>query len=188
MHTTNYTNTLITVSPDTKRVAAVPPPVGRASITEMQFAMLHGHDYELTSDDVVFAVFADRKGVAADDRAAARDRFFSRGQPCMRTSPLAKNYGWGVHADETGRVALVAMETSTYHAMVNDDAIIKRPARRHRARARLDNWRDWTGRPSDDVEPRPTSAIHALQTCRKPDRGLGRCSRPRKRRVTLGVV
>ncbi len=128
MHTTNYTNTLITVSPDTKCVAAVPPPVGRSSIAEMQFAMLHGHDYELTSDDVIFAVFADRKGVATDERAAARDRFFSRGQPCMRTSPLAKNYGWGVHADETGRIALVAMGTSAYHAMVNDDAIIKRPA------------------------------------------------------------
>lgn len=128
MHTTSYTNTLITVSPDTKRVAPVAPPVGRASIAEMQFAMMHGHDYELTSDDVIFAVFADRKGVAADECAAARDRFSSQGQPCMRASPLAKKYGWGVHADETGRVALVAMGTSAYDAMVNDDAIIKRPA------------------------------------------------------------
>src|SRR5699024_9044281 len=48
-----------------------------------------GHDYELTSNDVVFGVFVGREGVADQDRDAARREFFSRGRPCLRTSPLA---------------------------------------------------------------------------------------------------
>lgn len=87
MHTTNYVNTLITVSPDTKAVAATAPPTGKASVAELQFVMMHGHDYELTSDDVIFEVFAERKGIAGEDRKAARDQFFSNGQSCLRTSP-----------------------------------------------------------------------------------------------------
>ncbi len=128
MHTTNYTNTLITVSPDTNAVAATVPPRGKASIAEMQFVLLHGHDHELTSDDVIFTVFADRKGVVAADRDRARNQFFAKGQPCLRTSPLAKTYGWGIHADEAGRVALIPMGSSAYEALVNDEGIIKAPA------------------------------------------------------------
>ena len=128
MHTTNYVNTLIAVSPDTKAVAATTPPTGKASIAEMQFAMMHGHDYELTSDDVIFTVFADRNGVVAKDRAAARDQFFSKGQPCLRTSPLAKSYGWGIYADAKGRVALVPMESSEYANLIADEATVKRAA------------------------------------------------------------
>jgi hypothetical protein len=130
MHTTNYVNTLITVSPGTKAVAAITPPTGKASIAELQFAILHGHDYELTSDDVIFTVFADRNSVIAKDRAAAHDQFFSKGQPCLRTSPLAKSYGWGIHANANGRVALVPMESSRYGDLMADEATVKRTAMR----------------------------------------------------------
>lgn len=126
MHTTNYLNTLITVSPDTKTAAATPPPTGKASVAERQFAMMHGHDYELTSDDVVFGVYADRADIAGDAREAARDQFFSQGQPCLRTSPLAKSYGWGIHSDAAGRVALVPLGSSSYEALMNDGATLKR--------------------------------------------------------------
>lgn len=128
MHTTNYMNTLITVSSDTKAVAATAPPTGKASVAELQFAMVHDHDYELTSDDVIFGVFAERKDIAGEERAAARDQFFSKGQPCLRTSPLAKSYGWGIHADAEGRVALVPMGSSRYDALIHDEATLKRAA------------------------------------------------------------
>lgn len=130
-HTTNYADTLITVSPDTKATAAAAPPAGKGSIAERQYAMMYGHDYEWTSDDVIFAVHADRKGIAADEREAARAEFFSKGQPCLRTSPLAKGYGWGIHADADGRVALVAMESRRYATLIDDEATAKRPAMRN---------------------------------------------------------
>lgn len=128
MHTTNYKNTLITVSPDTKALAAAAPPTGKASVAELQFAMMHGHDYELTSDEVVFGVFAARKGIGSEERSAARDHFFFKGQPCLRTSPLAKSYGWGIHADAEGRVALVPIGSSRYDALISDGATVKRAA------------------------------------------------------------
>lgn len=128
MHTTNYMNTLIAVAPDTKAVAATAPPTGKGSVAELQFAMMHGHDYELTSDDVLFGVFADRKGIDTQERKAARAEFFSKGQPCLRTSPLAKSYGWGIHSNAEGRVALVPMESSRYNDLMNDDATVKRAA------------------------------------------------------------
>ncbi len=128
MHTTNYVNTLITVSPDTRAVVATVPPASKGSVAELQFGMMHDHDYELTSDDVIFEVFAERKGIAVEERRAAREQFYSKGQPCLRTSPLAKTYGWGIHADNEGRVALVPMDSSRYHELMNDDATVKRQA------------------------------------------------------------
>ena len=128
MHTTNYVDTLITVALDTKAGAATSPPTGKGSVAELQFAMIHGHDYELTSDDVAFGVHADRKGIDADAREDARDQFFAKGQPCMRTSPLAKTYGWGIHSDAEGRVALVPMESNRYRTLIADDATVKRAA------------------------------------------------------------
>lgn len=128
MHTTNYRDTLITVAPDTKAAAAVVPPVGKGSVAERQFELLSGHDYELTSDDVIFTVFCERNQIAPPDRDAARMEFFAKGQPCLRTSPLAKTYGWGVHSDAQGRVALVGVESDHYQTLLADDTITKKPA------------------------------------------------------------
>lgn len=32
----------------------------------------------------------------------------------MRSSELAKRYGWGAHGDDAGRIALVGVETAEY--------------------------------------------------------------------------
>lgn len=129
-HTTNYRATLITVAPDSRAVAAIVPPTGKGTIAERQFALIHGHDYELTSDDVIFEVHADRAGIAPAARDAARAEFFSQGRPCLRTSPLAKTYGWGVHCDMDGRVALIPVESAAYRALLDDPGTVKRPAMR----------------------------------------------------------
>lgn len=128
MHTTNYVNTLITVAPDTKAVAATEPPTGKRSVAELQFTMMDGHDYELTSDDVIFGVYALRENIAVEDHGRLRDQFFSKGQPCLRTSPLAKTYGWGIHSDAQGRVALVPIGSPRYNELVNDEGTVKRAA------------------------------------------------------------
>lgn len=45
------------------------------------------------------------------------------GQPCLRSSPLAKRYGWGFHYDAEGRVALVPVGSPEYEAFVTDDSL-----------------------------------------------------------------
>ncbi len=132
VHTTNYIDTLITVAPGTRATEATSPPSGKGTVAERQFALLHGHDYELTSDDVIFTVHCDRQGVPPQARDAERERFFGKGQPCLRTSPLAKTYGWGIHSDARGRIALVAVGSPRYAELLADASTTIRPAMRSR--------------------------------------------------------
>lgn len=76
MHTTNYQATLIEVAPDTKAAGPTEPPNTKPTVAALQYEMLSGHDYEYTSDDVIFGVFATRKEIAAADLEAARSEFF----------------------------------------------------------------------------------------------------------------
>lgn len=123
-HSTNYADTLILVSPDTRATAGRTPDKP-GTVAAMQFAMISGAPYAHTSDDVIFTVHADRAGIPADERAAAREAFFSRGQACLRASPLVRSHGWGVHSDAEGRVALLAMDSPEYAAMLEVPRIDK---------------------------------------------------------------
>lgn len=128
MHTTDYTDTLILPAPDTKAVAAAVPPAGKGSIAELQYHRLSAEDYTWTSDDLLFDVHCERRGIAAAERAAERERFFSKGQPCLRTSPLAKTYGWALHFDSNGRIALVPMGSGRVAELKADPAVTVRVA------------------------------------------------------------
>lgn len=122
-HSTNYRNTLILVSEDCP-VSAGKAPDKAGTVVEMQYRMIAESPYALTSDDVVFGVYADRQSIPQNERGEARRAFFSKGQPCLRASPLVKSNGWGVHSDEQGRVALVAMEDPRYAALADDPSVI----------------------------------------------------------------
>lgn len=128
MHTTHYTDTLILPAPDTRAEAAIAPPTGKGTVAELQYERLSGRDYTWTSDDLIFDVHCQRKGIAEADRAAERDRFFSTGQPCLRTSPLAKTYGWALHFDSDGRIALLPMGSKRVAELERDPAVAVRPA------------------------------------------------------------
>jgi hypothetical protein len=114
-HTTNYVDTFIAVAEDSTAAGAVVPPERTpASIAERTFRMIAENPYRFTSDDVLFTVWAERRGIAEEDRDAARAEFFSKGQACLRASDLGKRYGWGVHSDAEGRVALVGLGSREY--------------------------------------------------------------------------
>lgn len=131
-HSTNYVDTLITVAPDTRTTQSREPEhnAEKPSVPAGQFALIARAPYAHTSDDVIFTVWADRKGIAAEDRDAARQKFFSKGQPCLRASSLPKTHGFGIHADAESRVALVPMESQRYAELVADDTVTKAPAMR----------------------------------------------------------
>jgi hypothetical protein len=96
--------------------------------------MLADAPYEYTSDDVVFATSAPGRTLAAkatkQQRSLARETFFSRGQACMRASPLGKRFGWGVHADTEGRIAIYAVDSKRYQALAADPEITQARAMR----------------------------------------------------------
>ncbi|MGY1808223.1 DUF6157 family protein [Blastococcus sp. SYSU D00669] len=125
MTTTNYTDTFIEVAEDCRATSGEVPPArgGAPTVAGLQYAMLADAPYVHTSDDVLFAVHAQRRGVPDADLAAERDAFFAKGQPCFRASPLTTQYGWGVHCDGEGRMALVAVDSPEYAALAADPAL-----------------------------------------------------------------
>lgn len=131
MHSTNYTNTLIEIAEDCPAKAGEIPPVkSKKSVANLQYDLLIDHPYQFTSDDVLFSVFATRKEIVEEDLEDQRAQFFSKGQPCFRASPLTKRYGWGVHANKEGKIALLGAETDAYQALKADASVQKKNAMR----------------------------------------------------------
>ncbi len=117
----DYLDTFIAVAQDSQATKGTSPPVKpeNPSIAARTYRMIAEHPYQLTSGDVIFAAFADRHGIPEVERAAARVEFYSRGQACLRASQLGKRYGWGIHADGRGRLALVGVDTPEYDEFVS---------------------------------------------------------------------
>ncbi len=132
MHSTNYFNTFIEIAEDCLSAQGEMPPIKgeKQSIANLQFDLLYDHPYEYTSDDILFAVFARRKEIPKRDFDEQREAYFSKGQPCFRASPLTKRYGWGIHSDEKGRMAMYGAETPEYQNFIKDDTVKKVKAMR----------------------------------------------------------
>lgn len=121
MKTTNYCNTFIEVAEDCPVDAAEEPSQRkRKTAVRMQYEMIANHPYEYTSDDVIFDVFAFKQEIPPAKQAAERERFFSKGRACLRSSALGKRYGWGIHFDAEGKMALYGVETDEYAGFMND--------------------------------------------------------------------
>ena len=124
VHSTNYTDVLITPSPDSP--ATLGPVVPKAgTIGAMQYDMLVDAPYAMTSDELIVAVLATRKDIPKDEWPAFRSEYFSKGQPCLRVSPLVKTMGWALHHDSESRVALVDVASAKYRDLVGDDDVRK---------------------------------------------------------------
>lgn len=113
-------DTFVLVAPDCPASAAIVPRA-RASgptVAALQHELLTARPYALTLEDLMLAVHVRREGLtpaAAAARAAEiRAQLLGKPYPCMRASPLPKTYGWGVHHDGEGRIALYGVESEEY--------------------------------------------------------------------------
>lgn len=120
MGSTNYADTFIQVAEDCPADAAEQPPVGGKgpTVAALQYALISEHPYELTSDEVLFEVHALRGSIPAESRPDAREALLAKDQACLRSSPLGKRYGWGIHHDTESRVALVPLGSDEYARLV----------------------------------------------------------------------
>ena len=113
-HSTNYCDAFIEVAADCPTASALIPPAGDPkSQARREYEMIADHPYQHTSDDVLYATKGEPKGIS-------REEYFSKGQPCLRASTLTKRYGWGVHCDAHGKIALVARESEEYRTLAAD--------------------------------------------------------------------
>jgi hypothetical protein len=127
VHTTNYRNVFIEIAADSPvKAGVIPPKKGeKKSVANLQYEMLSGNPYLYSSDEVLFAVFAIRKEIPKDEWQAQKQEFFSKGQPCFRASPLTKSYGWGIHSNDGGKIALYGAETKEYKRYLSDISVKK---------------------------------------------------------------
>ncbi len=136
LYTTNVYNTFIRVAEDCPARTGEPPPPrgGNPTVAGLQYEMIAEAPYRHTSDDVVFATSVRGRELDAKatrkERSLARDEFFSRGQACLRASGLGKRFGWGIHADAEGRVALYAVDSKPYKAFERDPNLAQTRAMR----------------------------------------------------------
>lgn len=133
IHTTNYKNTFLSVAEDIPVEKSEIPPVKRnKTLANIQYEMLAGKPYKYTSDDILFECFAQKNDISESDRKAARTEFFSKGQPCLRSSALAKRYGFGFHFDDQTKVALYPMENPEYENFTCNESVEQKKAMRNK--------------------------------------------------------
>lgn len=132
VHSTNYNNTLIEIAEDCPlKTGTVPPEKGGGKSTaNLQFEMLLDNSYQYTSDEVLFTAFAKKKGIAPEEMQMKWQEYFSKGQPCFRASPLTKTYGWGIHSNEEGKIAMYGAESKEYERLLKDESVKKVKAMR----------------------------------------------------------
>lgn len=134
----NYYNTFIRVAPDCGLKEAKIPQAknSKKTIAAIEYELLAGEPYTHTQADVLFQTHLARSfGEELPDAAeieALREAFFSKAHACLRCSPLAKTYGWGLHFDPTGKIGLVPLGGEQYDALAKDAGITQLYAMRNK--------------------------------------------------------
>jgi hypothetical protein len=123
----NYYDTLIEVAEDCPAHEGQVPAArgGRKTKAMVEYELLATHPYTYTEQDIAFEVYAATHDIPSRKRRNERERFLSKGHPHLRVSPLAKRYGWGIHNNAEGKIALVAVESPEYTQLLNDSHITK---------------------------------------------------------------
>jgi Family of unknown function (DUF6157) len=123
----NYYDTLIEVADDCPATESQPPKARGAKKTKavVEYEILANHPYTRTEQDIAFEVYATLHDIPVADRPEERKQFLSKGHPHLRVSPLAKRYGWGIHNNAEGKIALIAVESREYQQLLNDPGITK---------------------------------------------------------------
>jgi hypothetical protein len=118
----NHYNTLIEVADDCPTNTAQVPQArgGKKTKAAVEYEILVKHPYSRSEEDIAFETYAVLHDIPKANWPKERKKFLSKGHPHLRVSPLAKRYGWGLHNDGAGKIALIAVESSRYKQLLGD--------------------------------------------------------------------
>jgi hypothetical protein len=118
----NYYDTLVEVADDCPVSAAQVPQArgGKKAKAVVEYELLVEHPYSYTEEDIAFEVYALLHEIPKAKWPTERRKFLSKGHPHLRVSALAKRYGWGIHNNAEGKIALIAVESREYEQLLND--------------------------------------------------------------------
>lgn len=132
IHTTNYIDTLIEIAGDSPVLRSVIPIVknDKKTIAGYQYEKLAKNPLKYTSDELLFEIFAERNDISLSEINEEKQKFFSKGQACLRCSPLAKKNGFGIFHNSESKIKLIPAESDEYQKLLNDDSVKKVKAMR----------------------------------------------------------
>jgi Family of unknown function (DUF6157) len=119
----SYVETMIRVAPDSPTQTAIIPTRtdGKKTVAVLEFELLIGEPYTYTQDKAQFAVHAMHKNIPNAELETHLPElyaeFIAKPRACFRASALPKKYGWGLHYDDQGRIALYAVNSPEYQRL-----------------------------------------------------------------------
>jgi hypothetical protein len=139
----NYYQTFIPVASDCPATEGLVPPAKKEGATKprIEYDLLTSSPYTYTQEDLLYEVYVRHKAIPEEELNARgtqiRDELFQKPHPCLRASMLPKKYGWGIHFDEAGRIAIYGVDSPEYRrfAQNGDNKVKLVPAMRN-SRAR----------------------------------------------------
>jgi hypothetical protein len=98
---------------------------GKKTKAVVEYELLIKDPYTYTEEDIAFEVHTVLHDIPKASRPKEREKFLSTGHPHLRVSALAKRYGWGMHNNAEGKVALIAVESPDYKRLMKDPRTTK---------------------------------------------------------------
>ncbi|RUT29909.1 hypothetical protein EJP77_13945 [Paenibacillus zeisoli] len=120
----SYTNTFIIVSADCPVITSTVPVSSRAKKTayEIEFDLLSRNPYRYNEKELIYEIHIRHKDLDASYVTSHADEIweelFRKPHPCLRASQLPKKFGWGIHYNEEGRIALYGIDSDEYQAFL----------------------------------------------------------------------
>jgi hypothetical protein len=123
----NCYDTLIEVADDRPVTEAQVPQARGAKKTKalVEYELLVKRPYTYTEEDIAFETYAVLHDIPKAIWPREHKTLLSKGNPHLRVSALAKRYGWGIHNNAEGKIALIAVESPLYEQLLNDPRITK---------------------------------------------------------------
>ena len=118
-------NTFIRIAPDCPESAGIEPPVrgGKKPVHLIHLELLRAKPYKLGHEDLIVEGELRREPPGVESKAEIRERLRQKPIPCLRTSALGKRYGWGIHFDEKGKIAVYPAGSAEYRKFAEDPGI-----------------------------------------------------------------
>lgn len=123
----SYKNTFIIIAEDSTVASAIIPSLKneKPTIPYIEYDLIKNNPYKYTQEDVQFITFLIKNQIDTDQIDDLREQFFQKPKACFRASPLVKKYGWGIHYDDQGKIAIYGVNSEEYKQFLNQDSVTK---------------------------------------------------------------
>lgn len=125
----NYYDTFIMVARDCPAEKGTVPPDKKNGRTKpgIEFELIANQPYVYTQEELLYEVHIRHKDIPKEELASRGtqvwDEFFQKPMACLRASMLPKKYGWGIHFNTEGKMALIPVESPDYRRFVDGDNV-----------------------------------------------------------------